>query len=264
MNLLLFEKPADAACIPADDPKARHLREVLQLAPGDTCYVGCLNGPRGCARLIEDTPSGLRFDVAWQSQPPQPHPIDCILATPRPQTARRLLSELTTLGVRRLTFTPSERADPNYARSSLWSSAQWRRHCILGAEQAFHTAIPTVSHATSLQGALAQSAPNGPKCALDLYEAPVALVNSLHAPNPGKDATPPPLVTLALGPERGWGPTDRDALRQAGFDLVHLGARAIRTETAAIAAVTLTLQTLGLLQQPFDPATLPQPPASAS
>jgi RsmE family RNA methyltransferase len=47
-----------------------------------------------------------------------------------------------------------------------------------------------------------------------------------------------PLV-LALGPERGWGPRDREQLRAAGFSLAHLGSRVLRLETAVVAALTL-------------------------
>jgi RsmE family RNA methyltransferase len=54
-------------------------------------------------------------------------------------------------------------------------------------------------------------------------------------------------VVLALGPERGWGPADRAALRAHGFTLVHLGTRVLRSETAVIAALTLVRARLGLL-----------------
>ena len=44
---------------------------------------------------------------------------------------------------------------------------------------------------------------------------------------------------LALGPERGWSARDRDALRSAGFTLVHLGQRVLRLETAVVAATAI-------------------------
>jgi RsmE family RNA methyltransferase len=52
---------------------------------------------------------------------------------------------------------------------------------------------------------------------------------------------------LALGPERGWGPADRAALRAHGFTLVHLGPRVLRSETAVVAALTLVRAQLGLI-----------------
>ena len=54
-------------------------------------------------------------------------------------------------------------------------------------------------------------------------------------------------VVLALGPERGWGPADRAALRAHGFTLVHLGPRVLRSETAVVSALTLVRTKLGLI-----------------
>lgn len=45
-------------------------------------------------------------------------------------------------------------------------------------------------------------------------------------------------ITLLVGPEGGWDSTERDAASAAGFRGVSLGPRILRTETAAIAAVT--------------------------
>ncbi|MBC7367350.1 MAG: RNA methyltransferase, partial [Undibacterium sp.] len=138
---------------------------------------------------------------------------------------------------------PTDRSDPNYAAATLWTSGEWRRHCLAGAAQAFATRLPLVTSDRSLSAALAAlpapaDAP-GARLALDNYEAPTALFAChLLSDKP---------VVLALGPERGWGPTDRAALRDHGFTLVHLGTRVLRSETAVIAAVTLVRAKLGLI-----------------
>jgi len=56
---------------------------------------------------------------------------------------------------------------------------------------------------------------------------------------------PPAAVVLALGPERGWSPAERDLLRSEGFALAHLGPRVLRAETAAVAAVAIVKSRLG-------------------
>src|SRR5690606_1780367 len=43
--------------------------------------------------------------------------------------------------------------------------------------------------------------------------------------------------TLAIGPEGGWSPRDREQLVAAGFAGLRLGPRVLRTETAGIAAI---------------------------
>jgi 16S rRNA (uracil1498-N3)-methyltransferase len=44
-------------------------------------------------------------------------------------------------------------------------------------------------------------------------------------------------VALAVGPEGGWSPADREQLRSAGFRGLRLGPRILRTETAGLAAI---------------------------
>ena len=44
-------------------------------------------------------------------------------------------------------------------------------------------------------------------------------------------------VVIAIGPEGGWSPRDREILRTAGFSGLKLGPRILRTETAGLAAI---------------------------
>jgi len=43
--------------------------------------------------------------------------------------------------------------------------------------------------------------------------------------------------TIAIGPEGGWSPRDREQLVAAGYEGLKLGPRVLRTETAGIAAI---------------------------
>jgi len=52
-------------------------------------------------------------------------------------------------------------------------------------------------------------------------------------------------AVLAVGSERGWSEHERDLLDTAGFLRLSLGSRALRTETACIAAAVLAIQSLG-------------------
>ena len=74
--------------------------------------------------------------------------------------------------------------------------------------------------------------------ALDNYEAKGALGAVLS------DAEAS--AVIALGPERGWSPGERDVFRKNGWKLVHMGAHVLRAETACVAAVSATATKLGL------------------
>jgi len=241
VNLILFASPELDRPLAAGDPRARHLREVLRCAPGGTFDLGVVDGPRGKGRVDAITSDGgIQFSVTLGTPPPPLSPLQLVIGLPRPQTARKILQECTALGVAALHFVSTARADPNYALSALWSSGEWRDRLREGAQQAFCTRLPAVTSGRSLAGMLAGAPAGGIRLALDNYEAaaPLATVALPDAP-----------VTawLAFGPERGWDQEDRDALRAAGFSLVHLGARVLRTETACVAATAILKARLGWL-----------------
>jgi RsmE family RNA methyltransferase len=54
-------------------------------------------------------------------------------------------------------------------------------------------------------------------------------------------------MVLAVGCERGWSDRERDKLEEAGFLRLSMGKRALRTETACVAAAVLALEKIGLL-----------------
>ena len=55
MNLVLITPDEAAAGLPADDARARHLRETVGLAVGGAFHVGIENGLRGIATITVDT-----------------------------------------------------------------------------------------------------------------------------------------------------------------------------------------------------------------
>lgn len=242
MNLILFESHELGAALPKADRRVHHVLSVLRRGTGEAFDAGVINGPRGKALMVSETDEAVTFAFE-PSQPLSPRPpITLIVGLPRPQTARDILRDATTIGVGALHFVRTDKAEASYAQSSLWSSGEWRRHVITGAEQAFDTRLPEVTYGCSLSdvltafGSSAESPAQG--LALDNYEASMAL---------GEVALPTSArVVLAIGSERGWSAGERDMLRQHGLQCVHLGQRVLRTETAVIAALTLVRARLGL------------------
>ncbi|MFH1496807.1 MAG: RsmE family RNA methyltransferase [Verrucomicrobiota bacterium] len=271
MNLVLFD-PAELAAppepnvrntnirtlppLPRADARARHIVEVLRRAPGDTFDAGLINGPLGKATLVTINADTLTLTFEPTREPPPLPPVTLIIGLPRPQTARDILRDATTIGVSCIHFVATARTDPNYATSSLWTSGEWRRHLLTGAAQAFDTRLPEITWTHTLAEALQKSNPLGYKPAAAPDAPPPAKCHSLSDTLPVRrlaldpyEATGPlgkchlmsdtfaGHTVLALGPERGWDHADRELLRAAGFTLVHLGQRILRSETAVVAAL---------------------------
>ena len=58
-------------------------------------------------------------------------------------------------------------------------------------------------------------------------------------------AAPAGGIVIAIGPEGGWSPRDREQLAAAGFQGLQLGPRILRTETAGLAAIAALQARLG-------------------
>jgi 16S rRNA (uracil1498-N3)-methyltransferase len=231
VNLILFEPGEIDSPLARTDSRAIHLLRVLRRVEGDPFDAGIVDGTRGKATLTAITPTTLLFRFEPGSPPPLADPIHLVLvvALPRPQTARKILTEATSLGVASMRFFQSEKGEPGYASSTLWITGEWRRHLLGGAAQAFDTRLPKIFHDPTLGGSLGALPKPCTRIALDNYEA-------THRLTQGGSPTP---VALAFGPERGWSAAERDILRKEGFQLAHLGTRVLRTETAVIAALAI-------------------------
>lgn len=266
MNLILFEPAEIAVPLPRSDERAVHLLEVLRRGPGDTFDAGLVNGPRGKGTLVRVGEQALELSFAWGPPPSPLEPLHLLIGLPRPQTARKILQEASALGVARMEFFISEKGEGGYARSTLWSSGEWRRHLLAGVAQAFDTRMPEVEAGVTLPAALERLPLGGRRLALDNYEAAQVLVPESIGASDGSPGRPLPGdrsnvgteacpgdkigsgVVLALGPERGWSAAERNLLRAQGFTLVHLGPRVLRVETAVVAAVTLVRSARGWLR----------------
>ena len=230
MNIILFENHEVDAPIRRADRRVDHILNVLRREVGDSTDVGLVDGPRGKAILRSLNEHEVIFDFIWGAEPPALLPIDLIVGLSRPQTSRKILQEATSLGVRSIYFAATERAEPSYAFSKLWTTDEWKRLVRAGVEQAFSTRFPTVKFGVSICDCIASTNSAAHRICLDNYEATTGL---WEASNHKQS------VVLAIGSERGWTKDERELFRQNDFVLAHLGDRPLRTETAALASISI-------------------------
>ena len=243
MNIILFDEHEIDLPLSREDRRVIHILDVLRRKIGDSTDVGLVNGPRGKAILRSVDEHVAVFQFVWGEPSEELLPIDLIVGLSRPQTSRKILQEATSLGVRRIFFVFTERGEPSYATSKLWTTDEWNRLIRAGVEQAFSTRIPEVKFGVHLADALvAIQFPESPDgeissahICLDNYEAQTSLWQSIGSADS---------ITLAVGSERGWTENERNQFREHGFTLANIGDRPLRTETAAIAATSIAIARL--------------------
>lgn len=111
--------------------------------------------------------------------------------------------------------------------------AHWQAVAVAACEQCGRNRVPTVAPVQNLDAWL--PAPNDAalRCVLSLAEGSRPLGEVL------KEASPHQAVWFLSGPEGGLSAAEDERARAAGFVPVSLGARVLRAETAALAALVL-------------------------
>ena len=242
MNLILFEAHEIGKTLSRRDERTIHLLKVLHKKAGDTFDAGVLGGGT-CTGKIEKTGiDGLGFSLGEQT-PARPRlPIHVGVGFPRPIQIRRLLRDLSSLGVEAIDLFGTELGEKSYRDTKLLRNGGAKAALIEGAAQSRDTTIPELSVFPRLEDWLQSDrllASNRTLLiAADNVRPEGALSRMAHTQRP---------VVLAIGSERGWSDDERDMLEEAGFLRLSLGSRALRTETACIAAAVLAIEKIGRL-----------------
>ncbi len=119
---------------------------------------------------------------------------------------------------------------------------RWQRILQEAAEQSGRGRIPVLTPAVSLADALKSACAAGGLCLFPWEEAAgTSLGQALAA------SGEPAQISVFIGPEGGFTAGEAEAAVQAGAQVVTLGRRILRTETAALVSLALVMQSLGEL-----------------
>ena len=241
MNLILLEpdeiQPDGSAVLTGK--RARHVREVLQVAEGEEIRVGVVDGAMGTATILEDAKQ-LRLQCRL-SEPVPPVPrVDLLLAMPRPKVMNRLWPILASLGVGRILVSNAWKTERNYFDTHVLEPEHVREGLIEGLQQARDTRVPQVSVHKQFKKLIEDKLDSfGPYAARLVAHPGAASLASLGGLP--KDAR----VLLAVGPEGGWTPFELEMLAKHGFSSVSWGPRALRTDMACVVLLGLLHSSLG-------------------
>lgn len=239
MNIILFD---DEPFFPRNDTRYQHIKKVLRKKSGDSFFAGIINGSEGLATITRFDDSGLWFDFSPETLMRSLYPVCLIVGFPRPIQLKRLLRDVSSLGVAQIFLTGTELGEKSYRESTLVDRGAARESLIEGCMQAGGTAIPILEMFDDVTEALS-SIGLSQRIVLDTTHPEC---NLIHAPF-GEISSKRPLV-LAIGSERGWTDRERNVFSSSGFISCSLGTRILRTETAATVALGIALAKTGLME----------------
>lgn len=216
--------------LPLDDNNATHLLRVLRLAEQDEVRVfnGC--GSEFSARLCEVQKKSAMVELQ-----------ECLRQEPLPTLSLQLgqvvskgdrmdftIQKATELGITAITPLWSERCDVRLKGERLEKKMEhWRNVAVAACEQSGRTWVPTIHEPVYfLEWAAAR-------------QDDIRLLLHPHQQKPLRDYPQPASIALLVGPEGGFSDAEVAQALQAGFAGLTLGPRILRTETAALAGLSV-------------------------
>jgi len=234
MNCILLPKNAKSI---SDEQQVRHIREVLKSKVGDTLTIGEIGGDIGRAAIAEiSTDEILLSDIVLDRKPPPKLDLTVILALPRPKVLRRLIMDMTSLGVNRLIIINSYRTQKSYWQSPLLERID--EFVFEGLQQAIDTVPLEVEFQKRFKPFVEDKFPALLEGHKEQANAVIAhpyatqswksYLDGLRC-NTNNTGTMPKV--LCIGAEGGWIEYEVDLLCKHGCTSVSLGERILRTET---------------------------------
>lgn len=220
---------AIGATLALPEDAAAHLVRVLRLQPGDACVLFNGDGHDHDARIVSVGKREVLVDIVASRRIDNESPlaITLVQGIARGEKMDWILQKATELGVTRILPVTSERSEVKLdAQRAETRVAHWREVVVSACEQSGRARVPEVMAPQPLAQAAGLRAGRG-------FLLDPAAERSLAALQGSTSGS----CTLAIGPEGGWSPRDREQLLAAGFEGLRLGPRILRTETAGIAAI---------------------------
>lgn len=237
MNIILAEAgEIDANRLELTDHRARHIVKVLQAEVGDRLRVGLINGPMGSgtiAAIKKKYPFFVEMELDLVDPARPPPAIDLILALPRPIMLKRILSQVTALGVGTIHLVNANRVEKSFWEAGILQPEEYYSHLLQGLEQAVDTRVPDLQLHHQFKPFIEDYFPTVAGKYRSLLVAHPAGAKRLGEviDSDSQDGR----IALAVGPEGGWVEYEVKKFQEHGFSCCTIGKRILKVDTAVVA-----------------------------
>jgi 16S rRNA (uracil1498-N3)-methyltransferase len=227
--------------------ETHHLVRVIRAKPGDEAYVfdGFGNEYRCC--LIAESGERAHLKIVEPLDNIVESPVDITLgqSLAKGEKFDLIVQKATELGVRRIVPLATRRADVKLEPDQTANRVdRWKRISLEALKQCGRRRLVEITAPMPVSRVLDCAASNGRSLLLVFSEKGGSSIAAALL-----DREPDSAITLLIGPEGGWSGDELASIDQSGGRAVTLGPRILRTETAALVAITLLQHELGDLSR---------------
>lgn len=235
MNIILAERTEiHNGSLRLEDRRAEHIVKVLRANVGDSVRIGVIDGSQGkgiIQHIQRKYPFQVELNVSLFPRDIQVQPFDLVLALPRPIMLKRILSQVTALGVGTIHLINAARVEKSFWKSNLLQPEEYRSHLLLGLEQAVDTVVPELVIHQKFRPFVEDYLPGiSSRYAYKLLAHPeggISLDRIITSPFQR--------ALFAIGPEGGWVDFEIEKFRERNFSCCTMGSRILKVDTAVIA-----------------------------
>jgi 16S rRNA (uracil1498-N3)-methyltransferase len=225
-------------------PLLRHLKDSLRLQPKDTLTVTDDQGRRYHTEVVTVTDRLIESRIVETVAAPARTGPSLVLAQAllKGEKMDWVVQKATELGVDGIIPIQTKNAVVKIHPDRVEHQRErWQRIALEAAQQSERWSVPTIDEPATLPQLFARHA----ACTSKHILAERSTGTSLNAiPLPvGTDQS----LILLIGPEGGWDQEELRLAREQGYGAITLGARILRAETAAVAAISILQARLGEL-----------------
>ena len=213
-----------------------HMRKVLRLRPGDFVTLFDDEGweHKGVIRAYTDKLAEVEILESAKSQRESPVDVTLAQALGKGEKLDLVVEKATELGVRAIAPFLSSRTVPKLERERMERrQTRWKKIALSATKQSGRTRIPEILDVSDFADLVRKPWP----CELKLLFWEGESQRSLTQIQEEKASLSS--LLLVIGPEGGFSPEEVSEAERHGFKAVRLGRRILRTETAAIAALSI-------------------------
>jgi 16S rRNA (uracil1498-N3)-methyltransferase len=229
--------------------ETRHARDALRLQSGDEIFVFDGAGREFHCAVQTIKRNSTELNVIAEVEPARPESaLDLTLAIAllKGEKFDLVIQKTTELGVKRIVPLDTERADVRLRDhdGAQKRVARWRRIALEAAKQTGRAYVPEIAAPVPFNSLMA---------AIEDKEASADIARLMFSERGGRSlaeatnsfAKRPAEVVGVVGPEGGWTDDEIELARGGGWEIVTLGGRTLRAETAGITVIALLQHRFG-------------------
>jgi len=214
---------------------AEHLSRVLRARVGQEFEIATVAGPVRSGRVTRIDHRRVEFELGDEITAAATPDVTLALSIFKFDRMEWAIEKCTELGATRIVPVIASRTESHLAAAAPKRVERWQRIARQASEQSRRSSTPQIDQPAKLTAALALH--GSIRIVLAESEQQTMFRDVLHGISARE-------VVLAFGPEGGWTEPELELFRGADWIPASLGNTILRVETAAIAALAVTLSEL--------------------